>query len=646
MSFKLSLSNLKHQQKLYQVYFSAQILIFSLFFVLQCFSNDQVIVARLAEDTDIKTMIQTISLVFMLFIVFYFLYFNQFFVRQRAEELGIYALLGFKRQEIVRLFLFENLILLILAQIVAVFVGTLFYFLVRLGAVRLLELDVSVLHFRVEPQIFLTMLVVSLFLFLAIYLELELIFKKSLTDILVLQQQQDKLQEKHPVLVFSGIFALLVADGLFLNLTTRPDSLWDKLGYMPLLTLTLGALGLGTILFILETLPYLVDFLLHKKALLYNFKGNVILPRMRHRLRNKGRLLTVLTLLTTASVLLLGLTFLSLSYPYEATKRIVPVTLETMASPKEQLTATQLARFKRDFAVTAVKTPLLKLELQQKWYFSNKHASDHLDLISLSSYDRLMELQQKEKLAKIPPGEGVLINYYAGTTKVTEQFAFKDEALALKVEQATNNNAFAFANSVVTVVLNDHDFQKLWQAHAKKRYYITSLEGENRRDDLNLVAAFKKTKVEYISAAERDQLITRANSPTFLLITMISLLFFVTISTVLYFTARIEEISLLKEYATLDQLGYQLKDLKKIVFSANMWLFLPPLVLGLINGVFGTLGLSYLIADPVTTGFWIRVGQPLAYTLLFFLPVYLSVYVLAGNTITKEITVFCKKQTN
>lgn len=57
MSFKLSLSNLKHQQKLYQVYFSAQILIFSLFFVLQCFSNDQVIVARLAEDTDIKTMI-------------------------------------------------------------------------------------------------------------------------------------------------------------------------------------------------------------------------------------------------------------------------------------------------------------------------------------------------------------------------------------------------------------------------------------------------------------------------------------------------------------------------------------------------------------------------------------------------------------
>ena len=86
MSFAISLSNLKHNKKLYQVYFLAQLVIFSLFFMLQCFSTDSVIVARLAEDADIKTMIQTISLFFVLFIVFYFVYFNQFFIKQRAEE--------------------------------------------------------------------------------------------------------------------------------------------------------------------------------------------------------------------------------------------------------------------------------------------------------------------------------------------------------------------------------------------------------------------------------------------------------------------------------------------------------------------------------------------------------------------------------
>ncbi|WP_025087715.1 hypothetical protein [Ligilactobacillus apodemi] len=99
MLLEVGLSNLKHDRNLYRVYFLTQLLLFSLFFVLQCFSSDQVIVDRLAEDTNIETMIQTISLFFMVAIIFYFLYFNQFFIRQRAEELGIYSILGFRCQE-------------------------------------------------------------------------------------------------------------------------------------------------------------------------------------------------------------------------------------------------------------------------------------------------------------------------------------------------------------------------------------------------------------------------------------------------------------------------------------------------------------------------------------------------------------------
>jgi len=84
MSFAISLSNLKHNKKLYQVYFLAQLVIFSLFFMLQCFSTDSVIVARLAEDADIKTMIQTISLFFVLFIVFFFVFYCSFLKEKKA----------------------------------------------------------------------------------------------------------------------------------------------------------------------------------------------------------------------------------------------------------------------------------------------------------------------------------------------------------------------------------------------------------------------------------------------------------------------------------------------------------------------------------------------------------------------------------
>ena len=166
---------------------------------------------------------------------------------------------------------------------------------------------------------------------------------------------------------------------------------------------------------------------------------------------------------------------------------------------------------------------------------------------------------------------------------------------------------------------------------------IISFDGKNMRDDQELVAKFKQTKVGYISSFERDQLITNANSPTFLMISMISILFFVTISTILYFTARIEELALVEEYDTLAKLGYQPKDISHVVFIENMWLFLPPLILGLINGIFGMLGASYMITDAVTTTWWTRLGQPVLYTIGLFLPIYILVYYLAGRSIIKEI---------
>lgn len=116
---------------------------------------------------------------------------------------------------------------------------------------------------------------------------------------------------------------------------------------------------------------------------------------------------------------------------------------------------------------------------------------------------------------------------------------------------------------------------------------------------------------------------------------MISILFFVTISTILYFTARIEELSLSEEYDTLAKLGYRIKEIRHVVAVENAWLFFPPLILGLINGVFGILGASYLITDSLTTNWYSRLGQPLLYTIgLFFAD--LSFGILFGGQIDRQ----------
>ena len=637
MSFAISLSNLKHNKKLYQVYFLAQLVIFSLFFMLQCFSTDSVIVARLAEDADIKTMIQTISLFFVLFIVFYFVYFNQFFIKQRAEELGIYSILGFKRQEIVRLFLAENVILVVIAAGLSLGVGYVLYFGMRTCLINFLGLDLPIWGLKIQSSAFKNMLLLILGIIGIVYVELYVIFRKKLTDILNLQKLQDKQVKRHGLLALSGLVCLLGADLLFSNLTARPYSLWDQYGSLPVLFITLCLLGCGSVLFIIFTLPYVVSFLIHRPKKLYSMSGNVVLPRMQHRLQNKGRLLTALALLTTGSVMVLGVTFLTLSYPYEATKRIVPTTLETKIAKKRPLSTSEIKSFEQKFALKAVDSKLLQLKLKDKWYFSKRNTSDHIDVISLSNYNELMALQHREQLKKLALNEAVLVNYYASLAPVNESFTLKDGSQTLQVKKTTNQNPFAFANSVVTVIVSDAKFNELAQKYPNASYAIVSFDGKNMRDNEKLVQAFKKTKVAYFSSYERNKLITNANSPTFLMISMISILFFVTISTILYFTARIEELSLSEEYDTLAKLGYQIKEIRHVVAVENAWLFFPPLILGLINGVFGILGASYLITDSLTTNWYSRLGQPLLYTIGLFLPIYLLVYYLAGRSIGKEL---------
>ena len=95
--------------------------------------------------------------------------------------------------------------------------------------------------------------------------------------------------------------------------------------------------------------------------------------------------------------------------------------------------------------------------------------------------------------------------------------------------------------------------------------------------------------------------------------------------------------SLSEEYDTLAKLGYLIKEIRHVVAVENAWLFFPPLILGLINGVFGILGASYLITDSLTTNWYSRLGQPLLYTIGLFLPIYLLVYYLAGRSIGKEL---------
>ncbi|MCU9807672.1 hypothetical protein LEQ06_05520 [Paraclostridium sp. AKS46] len=100
-----------------------------------------------------------------------------------------------------------------------------------------------------------------------------------------------------------------------------------------------------------------------------------------------------------------------------------------------------------------------------------------------------------------------------------------------------------------------------------ERKTIFSLNGEGLRDDKefynDIHKIIKDTDKGFASSYSRNSMIKEANGSTFLLLSFITILFFITTGNMLYFTNVIETLNVKGEYFILSKMGYSLKHMKK-----------------------------------------------------------------------------------
>ena len=170
---------------------------------------------KISSDGRVEMMCSVVAVFIMAFVVFYMFYSNNFFMRRRMKELGIYALLGYRKGDMLRLLTIENIFVCLGGMIVGILAGSLLHIGITAGIVALLGLtiDMGAIPF-INPQA-----VSSIFLFiLAVLLTLTLsnaglLLKSTLLDLVRLEKKVEK--PVHPNIVFSiiGIVFLAVAVG-------------------------------------------------------------------------------------------------------------------------------------------------------------------------------------------------------------------------------------------------------------------------------------------------------------------------------------------------------------------------------------------------------------------------------------------------
>lgn len=229
---------------------------------------NQIIMEKISSDGRVETMCRTVAVFIMAFVIFYMFYSNSFFMRRRMRELGIYSLLGYRKSTILKLLIFENVMICFGGMILGILTGSILHKIVIAGIVTLwgISVDQSAIPLIYPAAVKAILSFVIVVLITLTLSNARLLRKSTLLDLVRLEKKTEKPIHPHAITAILGVGFLSAGYGLSLDIMRGKQSLWNTIGFSPIAMLTLLCVVAGTILFMYSFLPYVCQKIRQKKA--------------------------------------------------------------------------------------------------------------------------------------------------------------------------------------------------------------------------------------------------------------------------------------------------------------------------------------------------------------------------------------------
>ena len=656
--------NLKNNFSFYALYLLSVAFVIMIFFAFTSFSMNKVMLEKISNDGRVETMCNTISVFLMAFVVFYMSYSNRFFLRRRTKELGIYALLGYRKSTMLSLLMTENLLTCTGAFIVGILLGGFFHKGIVFSITKLLDLAVN--HSEIPFFNLNAIMKTACFIF-AVVIVLALsnsrfLFKTSLMDLVRYEKSAEKKMKSHAVLAVIGFLAVISGYCLSLDILRGTKSLWITVGFYPVAMLTFALILSGTVLFIASSLPFAVQAGKKNKRKFYTETKIITAPGFIYRIHSNSRTLIMLTLLSAATLTVSSVMALTLYYPIAAVSRMAPSEIECRIEEENEITAIKeiVNTYSSDADVTFLQTDLYKVastakQLPMEYSIgTSKGDADNekilreagFECISYSAYKALLEAQGRTKvlehLAALNKDECILIKYQPdpdnNETDSVYPLLIGNEEIPVIVTSATLDNPISFANSVGTLVISDDLYHTIAE-QSVPAVKILSINGKSIEDNEALFQALS----DYLPGSpylqgnsHRVHEIFSLNSSTFLLIGFLVVLFFIAAGSILYFNNVSAVTDSKSDYEILWKMGYTDKKIKKIIQKQTAAFFGIPFLFGLADCVFGTLVYKSALMQNILGNSPLLYAPTMAAIMLTFL-IYLGYYCITVHTCCKSV---------
>lgn len=650
----LSWRNIKRSFRLYSIYFISMLIgvIIQFTFSSLVFNDD--ILAAVANSDVYQLGLSIASVIVFLFIIFFILYSNSFFMKQRKKEFGMYLLYGMSERQIALMVFLETLFLSTISIVSGILIGG---FLSQYSGTLLMSLmrydEVISFSFPIEAVGLTILLFVLLIAIISVQCYLN-VRRVQLVELFHAKEKNEKPLKSSTLLALLSI--LLIGIAYFLIRQEGSSVFWTDYMTASMIAVAIGIIG-GTYLFFRQFFGWALEKVSRGKK--YH-EGNKVLwiSSLRSSVRGNTMNLTFISLFSAVIIFLVAFVGINYAVQIEDAGRELPNHIAFSSLDEE--TQNQIEEIIEEEHPIVFHESIERLTAEavteRNVAFGREESASNFTeeilLFSESQYNNIVSLRgDDEQLVDLQGQEAVALSRgLSETIKFTESeqpeftVSLTEETTFNLVERkdyvllSASTDPIGETGKIPSVlIISDEAFTELEQEEALASFEIYEIE--NATDSLALsqkVHAIVSQTPEAYYAAFVDMYIVDMEGSSLLLfsIAFLAVIAVFALGSIIYFKQLREATEEQKQYSILRKIGVDDSEMKWIIRKQLLLVFLPPLLLGMLHCWFF---ISPVMEDvnnfpQITSIVW---GVVLVYCVIYFL-FYVSSTFVYYKIVNKE----------
>ena len=613
MYSKIAFKNVKKSFKDYTIYFFTLMLAVCIFYTFNSIESQKAMSELTSSGESYVEILSKVISYVSVFIAFILgsliLYANNFLVKKRNKELGIYMTLGMSKNKISKILILETIIVGILSLISGLILGLIFSQGLSILVVKLFGLKMSTYSFVISGKAMIkTVLYFGIMFLLVMIFNSFVISKYKIIDLLTVGRKTEEVKFKSNIVYLITfilcVISLVTAYKLILEVGLL--GIKDK---KFLISILLGVVG--TFLFFFSLSGFILYIVKKNKKIYFKGLNIFIVKQINSKVNTNFISMSVICLMLfmTIGMLSTGFSFknaiesgLKDSTPYDASANLYIDEGEKANDIQKSLEYIGVKFNKEDKVV------------YYDLYTDNKTISEALNLnanmrslmnyMKLSDYNKIRALDNQNAI-ELNKDEVLITSNYANTLEAIQNYVKNNDSIKIenksykikdkKVIEENLKTDF-MKDNMITVIVNDDICDNMTLVSSNVNVNFVGEGKEKRESDFtNKIYSYKTTdtdydKIGFVLGASRTEIYESNKGLTTIVLFIgiyIGIVFLISSMAVLALQQLSEASDSIDRYKSLKRLGASEKDINKTIFIQTLVYFSLPVILAFIHSVIG-----------------------------------------------------------